>query len=93
MFKTNEYFDGMVKSIAFETSSGSATVGVMAKGDYEFSTSSTEYMTLISGSWLIRLPGSSNWQSFDVNETFTVPAGEKFQLKISEDSAYICRYE
>ena len=93
MFKINEYFDGMVKSIAFETSGGPATVGVMAKGDYEFSTSSVEYMTLIIGSWLIRLPGSNDWQSFDVNETFQVPSGEKFQLRISEDSAYICRYE
>ena len=36
MFKTNEYFDGKVKSIALESSEGTATIGVMAKGEYEF---------------------------------------------------------
>ncbi|MEN9461547.1 MAG: hypothetical protein RIS84_1567, partial [Pseudomonadota bacterium] len=32
MFKTNEYFDGKVKSIAFQTAEYPATVGVMAVG-------------------------------------------------------------
>jgi len=31
MFKTNEYFDGNVKSIALESAEGRATIGVMAK--------------------------------------------------------------
>ena len=30
MFKVNEYFDGTVKSIAFGTAEGPATIGVMA---------------------------------------------------------------
>lgn len=33
MFKVNEYFDGTVKSIAFGTAEGPATIGVMAPGD------------------------------------------------------------
>lgn len=45
MFKTNDYFDGKVKSIAFETAEGPATIGVMAAGEYEFGTSTIEYMT------------------------------------------------
>ena len=36
MFKVNEYFDGTVKSIAFGTAEGPATIGVMAPGEYEF---------------------------------------------------------
>ncbi len=36
MFKINEYFDGKVKSIAFETTATPATLGVMAAGSYEF---------------------------------------------------------
>ncbi|MBU1138379.1 MAG: pyrimidine/purine nucleoside phosphorylase, partial [Proteobacteria bacterium] len=32
MFKTNEYFDGNVKSISFTCAEGPATVGVMAVG-------------------------------------------------------------
>jgi uncharacterized protein YaiE (UPF0345 family) len=35
MFKVNEYFDGTVKSIAFGTAEGPATIGVMAPGEYE----------------------------------------------------------
>jgi uncharacterized protein YaiE (UPF0345 family) len=34
MFKTNEYFDGRVKSIAFHGQEKPATVGVMAAGEY-----------------------------------------------------------
>jgi len=33
MFKVNEYFDGTVKSIAFDMAAGPATIGVMAAGD------------------------------------------------------------
>lgn len=36
MFNTNEYFDGKVKSIAFESGEGRATIGAMAAGEYEF---------------------------------------------------------
>ena len=32
MFKVNEYFDGKVKSLAFKSMEGQATVGVMAPG-------------------------------------------------------------
>ena len=44
MFKINKYFDGKVKSIAFTTSEGPATIGVMAKGEYDFGTSTKEIM-------------------------------------------------
>jgi hypothetical protein len=39
MFKVNEYFNGNVKSIAFSTAKGPATIGVMTKGDYAISVS------------------------------------------------------
>ena len=38
MLKTNEYFDGNVVSIAFQSETLPATVGVMAVGEYEFDT-------------------------------------------------------
>ena len=46
MFKVNEYFDGTVKSIAFGTAEGPATIGVMAPGEYEFGTSQREICLL-----------------------------------------------
>ena len=92
MFKTNEYFDGNVKSIAFETPEGPATIGVMAKGEYEFGTSQKEFMTVTSGKMTVKLPDADDWKVFNENETFIVEANKKFQLKIDGDTAYRCLY-
>ncbi len=92
MFKTNEYFDGKVKSIAFTTGAGPATVGVMAPGDYEFGTGKKEIMTVVSGRLTVKLPGEDSWKDFSGGATFTVPPKSKFQLKIAEDTAYLCLY-
>lgn len=56
MFKTNEYFEGKVKSIAYENEGGQFTIGVMADGDYEFGTSSNEAMTVVDGTLVALLP-------------------------------------
>ncbi len=92
MFKTNEYFDGKVKSIAYETAEGPATIGVMAAGEYEFGTSSVEYMTVTSGKMIIQLAGETEWKEYKEFETFVVPKDSKFKLKIAEDSSYRCLY-
>ena len=92
MFKTNEYFDGKVKSIAFETAEGPATIGVMAAGEYEFGTSTVELMTVVSGQLSVKLPGSDNWTDYNPNETFTVEADQKFQVKTEVQTAYLCLY-
>lgn len=92
MFKTNEYFDGKVKSVAFSTPEGPATIGVMAAGEYEFGTSSVEYMSVVSGIMTVKLPGEADWKTFKPFDTFIVPKDSKFQLKISADAAYLCLY-
>ncbi len=92
MFKTNEYFDGRVKSIAFEDANGKATVGVMAAGEYEFETSTVEIMTVTSGKLIVKLPGSDEWTEYSPYDMFTVDANEKFQLKVEQASSYICLY-
>lgn len=93
MFKTNEYFDGKVKSIAFETGDGPATVGVMAPGEYEFGTSQQEIMSVVSGGLDIKLPGSDSWQSFGPGTSFTVEANQSFGVKVAVESAYLCLYK
>jgi len=93
MFDVNEYFDGKVKSLAFKQKENDATVGVMAAGDYEFSTSSIEHMTLISGTMSAKLPNESEWRDIEINETFIVAANSSFLVKITEDSAYLCVYK
>jgi hypothetical protein len=92
MFKVNEYFDGKVKSLAFKTANGPATVGVMAAGDYEFGTSTLEIMTVVSGTLTVKLPGSEVWKDYKAGASFTVEAEKKFQLKVAADAAYLCLY-
>ncbi|MCE2572712.1 pyrimidine/purine nucleoside phosphorylase [Motilimonas eburnea] len=93
MFNVNEYFDGKVKSIAFQGQDLPATVGVMAQGEYEFSTAAKEYMTVVSGSLTIKLAGSDAWQTFKDGETFEVAANSSFLVKVDVDTAYLCKYE
>jgi hypothetical protein len=92
MFKTNEYFDGKVKSIAFQGEQLPATVGVMAPGEYEFGTNQREVMTVVSGALTVKLPNQSNWQTFAAGASFEVAADQKFQLQVAQDTAYLCTY-
>lgn len=92
MFKTNEYFDGKVKSIAYNTTEGDATIGVMAAGEYEFGTSSVEYMTITSGKMAVKLPNQQEWKNYKEFETFIVDKDVKFKVKVDEDTTYRCLY-
>ncbi|MEZ5573481.1 MAG: pyrimidine/purine nucleoside phosphorylase [Halioglobus sp.] len=93
MFKINQYFDGQVASIAFQTATLPATVGVMAAGEFEFGTSQKETMTVVSGALTVMLPGAGEWKTYCAGEHFEVPANAKFQLRVNEETAYLCTYE
>lgn len=92
MFKTNEYYDGNVKSISLNTPEGPATIGVMAAGEYDFGTSSVEYMTVTSGALMIMQPGETEWKSYKPFETFVVAKGVTFKVKADSDTTYLCLY-
>ena len=93
MIKVNEYFNGSVKSLGYQTAEGPATIGVMAKGDYEFGTSTQEIMTVVTGKLVVKLPGSADWKTFSAGDSFTVEKDQKFQLKVEVDSSYLCLYK
>lgn len=93
MLKVNDYFDGKVKSIGFNSITLPASVGVMQPGDYQFSTSQKEVMTVVSGVLTVMLPDAQEWQVFNVGESFTVAAHQSFQLQVAIDTAYLCTYE
>lgn len=93
MFNVNQYFDGKVASIGFQTATLPATVGVMAVGEYEFGTSQKEVMTVISGAITAKLPDSNDWKTYSASESFTIDANQKFQVKIDIETAYMCTYE
>lgn len=92
MFDVNTYFDGNVASIAFQTETRPATVGVMAPGDYEFGTSQFETMTVVNGALTVLLPAQTQWQTFEAGEVFEVPANSRFKVKVLVDTAYLCTY-
>lgn len=93
MFKTNQYFDGKVVSIALDSSEGTATVGVMAAGEYEFGTGTVEVMTVISGQLSILQPGDTEWKTYKKFESFVVAKGVKFKVKCTEETPYLCLYK
>lgn len=93
MLKTNEYFDGKVKSIALKANQGQATVGVMEKGEYEFSTKSKEIMEIITGRLKVKLPGKEKYKTILKGKSFQIYENKTFQVIAEEETAYICYYK
>lgn len=93
MFKINEYFEGKVASIAFQTSTLPATVGVMAIGSYKFGTTQKETMTVVSGDLTIKLAGETEWVNYQAGESFNVEANSSFDVKVCIETAYLCTYQ
>lgn len=93
MLTVNEYFDGKVKSIAFKPAQLAQTVGVMAPGDYEFSTSQKETMQVVSGALRVKLPNSDEWTTYQPGDQFVVAANTAFQVEVKTETAYLCTYE
>lgn len=92
MLNVNEYFDGKVKSISFQTDTLPATVGVMAIGEYQFSTTNKETMIVVSGELTAQLPGEPTWQTFTDGQSFEIEANASFNVRVVIDTAYLCKY-
>jgi len=92
MFNVNEYFDGKVKSIAFQSETLPATVGVMAPGEYVFNTSEKEKMQVVSGAMTLRFGDDDKEQTYSAGDSFDVPANSSFNVSVAVDTAYLCLY-
>ncbi|KMV29552.1 pyrimidine/purine nucleoside phosphorylase [Photobacterium swingsii] len=92
MLKNNEYFDGQVKSIGFETQGDHCSVGVMAAGEYKFGTAAPEKMTVVKGALIVKLPGHVEWETYSAGDSFEVPGDSAFEVKVVEPTAYLCDY-
>ena len=93
MISTNEYFDGNVKSLGYTSATGKSTVGVMEAGEYEFGTATHETMIVVEGEMTVKLPGASNWVTYKAGQAYEIDANEKFQVKVSKQTAYLCQYK
>jgi uncharacterized protein YaiE (UPF0345 family) len=92
MIKANEYFDGKVKSLGFESDRGRATVGVMEAGEFVFGTDGPELMQVVSGTIHAKLPGQPDFKAYGPGASFPVPAKSKFQVRLDSQAAYLCIY-
>jgi hypothetical protein len=87
----NVYFEGMVQSLGLETEEGRATVGVMKKGTFSFSTSSAETIVIISGLINIK-PSGGDWNKYGKQDTIEIGPNTGFEAVCETDVAYICYY-
>jgi purine/pyrimidine-nucleoside phosphorylase len=92
MITVNEYFNGSVKSLGYQTSDGKATVGIIDQGEFEFSTADREIMTIIEGELAALLPGAEQWETFSQGQRFEVPANASFKVKSAGQTAYLCQF-
>jgi uncharacterized protein YaiE (UPF0345 family) len=91
--KANLYFDGKVSSRTVLFADGTKiTLGLMMPGEYEFGTDVKEVMEIQSGELQVKLPGLDEWLPISGTGEFTVPAGVKFQLKVTAPTDYCCHY-
>jgi uncharacterized protein YaiE (UPF0345 family) len=90
--KVNRYFDDQVLSLGFENSNGQSSVGVMAPGFYEFSTSQDERMVVISGALVVQRQSDPESVLYSDGEEFHVPRDQSFSVEVTEPTAYHCEY-
>lgn len=93
MADVNEYFEGAVKSLAFDDNGRAATVGVMEPGEYTFGTSQHETMRVIAGVLSAQLPGESGFTDYGAGAEFQIEAGVSFNVRLSAQVAYLCYYD
>lgn len=91
--KANIYANGSVTSRTILFPDGSKkTLGIMLPGDYTFNTAEKEIMEILAGDLEVLLPGNPGWKIITAGESFEVPAGSAFSLKIKKITDYCCSY-
>ena len=92
MINLNEYFDGAVKSLAYENS-GKSTIGVIDAGEFEFGTSTPETMLIIEGEMKVLLSGNTEWTIYTAGQKFDVSANSSFKVRVEIPTSYLCKYK
>lgn len=92
MITENQYFDGNVKSLGYETTKGKSTIGIINPGEYTFGTAQKEIMHVVEGGLEVLLPDAAEWISITAGSLFEVPANASFKVKSAVQTAYLCQY-
>lgn len=89
----NVYFDGKVTSRTFYLENGERkTLGFMLDGEYTFSTGLEEIMEVLGGEMDIKLPNETEFSTYKVGDSFTVPANSSFDVVVKKYADYCCSY-
>jgi purine/pyrimidine-nucleoside phosphorylase len=92
MLKHNSYFEGQVQSVGFERNGLKATVGVIAPGEYRFSTGAAERMSIISGALSVKL-ADGEWRNYPAGTAFEVASNSHFDVRTQDGpAAYLCEF-
>ena len=92
MIKVNEYFEGKIKSLAFEYEGAPYTIGVFLPGEYSVPTEKEEHVTVIVGAFDMRLP-DEDWKTVKSGDTVVIPSNITFDLKVTEPASYVCTFK
>lgn len=91
--EANVYYDGKVTSRTVQFEDGSKkTLGFMLAGEYSFETGAAEVMEMLGGEMDVKLPGSTQWKTYQAGESFEVPAHASFDLVVKTFADYCCSY-
>lgn len=91
--EANIYFNGQVTSRTLHFADGSSkTLGIMQPGEYTFNTEAAEIMEILSGILDVQIAGSEDWKAIRGGESFEVPAGSSFRIKVASLTDYCCSF-
>lgn len=91
--EANVYFCGAVTSRTVLFPDGAKkTLGIMQPGEYTFTTDAAETMEILSGELDVLLPGRDLWDRIYGGESFTVPAGSSFTMRVQKLTDYCCSF-
>ncbi len=93
MYKIREYHGSKVMSLTHEEESNSFSIGIVAKGEFEFGAISKERYRVTSGEIEFWEEDENHWRLIREGKEFSVATHKNFRMKADRVSSYICFYD
>ena len=93
MIVINEYFEGAVKCLGYDSKDGKSSIGIIEEGEYKFGTSMHETIIILEGELEVLLPKSAIWKTFTNGQRFEVSANQSFTVRSGMQTSYLCKYK
>ena len=91
MINVNEYLEGKVKSLGFESDGVRYTVGVLLGGEYALDSETEEHFTVTVGEFEVCVRGRA-WKAVKAGDRFVIPPKSVFDLKVKKPASYVCMF-